>query len=91
MAGEIQRAQLFADVDELLAWKKAFNLKQAELIAWQAMVMNAIQEMQSAGKTTLEGCGILMETDTVLGDRIDDAWARIDIVNKRLRKLENPE
>jgi len=86
--GTIERAELVAAVDELVLWKKAFNMKQAELIAWQAMVMNAIQELQSAGKTTLEGCKILMETDNVLGNRIDDAWTRIDIANKRIRKLE---
>lgn len=69
MTGEIQRAQLFADVDELMAWKKGFELKQAELIAWQ--------------ETMTKGCNVLVECDTVLGDRLD-------IVNKRLRKLENP-
>jgi TolA-binding protein len=39
-------------------------------------------------KTMLEGCMVLVETDTVLGERMDQLSARIDMVNKRLRKLE---
>jgi len=74
MAGEIQRAQLFADVDELLAWKKSFDHKHRELLQWQAGIVEEI-------KTTIKGCHTLIATDTKLGERID-------IVNKRLRHLE---
>jgi len=89
MADEIQRAQLFRDVDELIAWKKTFELRQTELITWQASVMASITDLQQASKNTLEGCRLLIETDTSISQRIDDAWKRIDIVNIRLRKLED--
>ena len=74
-AGEIQRAQLFADVDELLAWKKTFELKQVELLEWQ--------------ETMLKGCATLVETNELMTTRLDDMSIRIDIANKRLRNLEN--
>lgn len=79
--GEIQRAQLFADVDELIEWKKAFMLKQGQLIEWQLKVQRDIKDLEERLKTTLRGCQVLMRTDEVLGNRLD-------IVNKRLRKLE---
>ena len=81
-AGEVQRAELFANVDELMAWKKSFELKQSELIAWQLHIENEI-------KTTIQGCMVLMETDTLLSDRCAQIDKRIDIVNIRLRKLED--
>ena len=60
MDGKIQRAQLFADVDELKA----------------------------SLQTTLKGVEILMKTDTQLSIRIDQVDERINIVNKRIRRLE---
>lgn len=88
MAGEIERAKLFADVDELIAWKRQFELKQAEEIVWKANVEIELKQLKEDVVRILEGCGILMETDTTISQRIDDAWKRIDIVNMRLRKLE---
>ena len=82
MNGAQQRAELFADVDELKAWKNAFDMKQRELIAWMASVDERIMKLQSKLSTTIEGCMVLIETDTELGNRID-------IANKRLRNLEN--
>jgi hypothetical protein len=79
--GEIQRAELFANVDELMAWKKAFELKQPELIEWQLHIENEI-------KTTIQGCLTLVETDSALMVRMDELSKRIDIVNKRLRHIE---
>lgn len=73
-AGEVQRAELFANVDELMSWKKSFEHKQREMLAWQAKIENEIAK-------TIEGCMVLIATDTTLSDRID-------IVNKRLRHLE---
>ena len=61
MAGEIERAQLFANVDELMEWKKTFEHKQRELIAWMASVDERIVQLNE----------------------------RIDVYNKRVRKLEN--
>lgn len=89
MSGEQQRAELFANVDELMEWKKSFQLKQSELIAWQAMVMQKIAELQQALATTLEGCSVLIETDKTIGERVDEEARRTDIVNKRLRRLED--
>ena len=39
-------------------------------------------------KQILEGCMALIECDTVISERVDQLSARIDIVNKRLRKIE---
>ncbi len=89
MTGEIQRAELFRNVDELLAWQKTFELKQAELIAWQHGIQKSIAELRASLTTTLEGCQILMETDTLLSGRCDELDRRIDIVNKRLRRIED--
>lgn len=69
------------ELAELVAWKKRCDKMQVETIA-------AIANLQSAQKTTLEGCEILMQTDTQLSIRMDDLDRRIDIVNKRLRRLE---
>lgn len=86
--GAIQRAELFANVDELMQWKRSFERKQVEMIQWQAMVMESIQSLRDSLETTLKGCSVLVECDTTLGDRIDNLSTRIDIANKRLRKLE---
>ena len=95
MNGAQQRAELFANVDELMAWKKAFEMKQAELIAWQAAVMSSIHELRESAETILKGCGVLVECDELMtqrldnaSERIDHAANRIDVVNKRLRLLE---
>ena len=95
MNGAQQRAELFANVDELMAWKKAFEMKQAELISWQAMVMSAVQELKDSAETILKGCNVLVECDELMtqrldnaAERIDHASNRIDVVNKRLRLLE---
>ena len=84
------------DVAELLAWKKMFQLKQMEMIAWQAEVMNAIGELRESGETILKGCNVLVQCDELMTQRLDNATqridaaaARIDVVNKRLRLLEN--
>lgn len=88
MNGAQQRAELFANVDELMAWKKGFELKQRELIAWQAMVMETITELRNSSETILKGCGVLMETQELMTNRLDSANERIDIANKRIRRLE---
>jgi len=61
--GAIQRAQLFADVDEL---------------------KETCQALITAGH-------VLIETDSVLGEQVESIKVRIDIINKRLRKLENAQ
>lgn len=43
--GAQQRAELFANVDELMAWKKSFDAKQRELLEWQAGVEDAIKKL----------------------------------------------
>ena len=89
MNGARQRAELFASVDELMAWRKSFNLRQAEEIAWQSMVMTKFIELNESDKTIIEGCMRMMETDTAISERCDQLSQRIDIANKRLRKLED--
>lgn len=89
MNGAQQRAELFANVDELMAWKKSFDRKQIEMIQWQAMVLEKIVECHESDKTIIAGCMTMMETDTMLSDRCDEISRRIDIVNKRLRRLED--
>jgi len=79
--GAIARAELFSNVDELMEWKKTFDLKQRQMIEWQKKVMDSLMELNESMKTTLEGCNVLVQTDTELGNRID-------IVNKRLRRIE---
>lgn len=81
--------KLVKDVDEILIWKKSFDMKQAEMIRWMASVDQRIEALQKDLETTLKGCNILMETDTALGQQIDNQKERINIVNKRLRKIEN--
>jgi hypothetical protein len=72
--GEIQRAELFANVDELLAWKKSFDKKQAEMIAWMAKVERNLENI-------ISGCHKLCDGEEILGNRMD-------MINKRLRQLE---
>ena len=81
MANKIVKAHLFANVAKLMAWKKSSDKHQVELIA-------VIDELQSAHKTTLKGCEILMKTDTQLMIRTDNLEERINIINKRIRRLE---
>ena len=57
--GAIQRAELFRNVDELIQFK--------ELIAPR------IKEFQSCLETILQASSIMVDTDTVLGERIDKA------------------
>ena len=79
--GEIQRAELFANVDELMEWKKSFELKQTQLMEWQKKVMDEVLAIKEELKVTIQGCGVLVQCDTKISDRID-------IVNKRIRHLE---
>ena len=91
--GAVQRAELFANVDELMAWKKSFDRKQIEMIQWQAMILDKIMELHESDKTIIQGCMTMMETDTMISEstglRCDELSKRIDIVNKRLRRLED--
>jgi len=87
-AGTIERAELVAAVDELVAWKKSFCLRQAEEIAWKAMIMDKFMELNESDKTIIQGCMTMMETDTALSERIEHLSERMDIANKRIRRLE---
>jgi exonuclease VII small subunit len=82
MNGAVQRAELFANVDELMAWKKSFEMKQRELIEWQDQLTEKVAQLEESLNTTLRGCNLLVDADTVIDKRLD-------IVNKRLRQLEN--
>ena len=84
MNGAQQRAELFANVDELMEWKKTFMHQQGQLIEWQLKTQRDIKQLQNELVTTIKGCNVLVDTDTTLGDRLD-------IANKRLRKLENQQ
>jgi len=70
-------------------------IQRAELFAAVERLIDEQIKTSASIKTVIEGCLILVETDTVLGDRIDQitkrvdvAHDRLDIVNKRLRMLE---
>ena len=96
MAGEVERAVLTANIDALMAWKKIVELRHNAMIDWQNTIIKTIKELAEAAKTTIEGCEILVQTDTQLmmrtdniDKRIDIVKERIDIVNKRIRFLEN--
>lgn len=88
MTGIVKQAQLVAAVDELMQWKRLVELRHDAMIDWQTTLLLTVKDLQDSSKNTLQGCGLLMETDTTISARIDDAWKRIDIVNIRLRKLE---
>lgn len=79
--GAIQRAELFADVEKLKAFKKEALVRNMELVKFETTTARDIANV-------IEGCMRMIETDTALSDRMDHISARIDIVNKRLRKLE---
>jgi len=73
----------------------AGTIERAELVAAVHRLIDEQIKTSASIKTVIEGCLILVETDTVLGDRIDHltkrvdvAHDRLDIVNKRLRMLE---
>jgi len=89
MTVEQQRAELFKHIDQILAWQKIFNMKQMEQITWKASVIKTIEAIESTAKTTLQGCEILIQTDTQLNIRVDQFEKRIDIVNKRIRRIED--
>ena len=63
-------------------------MNQVQWAKWQVDTTASIEDLQAAGKTILEGCEILMQTDTQLSIRLDALEGRIDIVNKRIRRLE---
>ena len=74
--------------EEGRAWKKSFDQKQAELIAWQTTIMEEMIRLNKSDKNIIDGCMIMMKADAVISERCDHISNRIDIVNKRLRKLE---
>lgn len=76
-------SKLVQDVDGLLAWQKSFEHKQREMLAWQAAIEARITELENSLKTTLRGCGLLVDADQVMEKRLD-------VINKRIRQLENP-
>ena len=84
MMNELQK-----DVDELMVWKKTFNHKQAELIAWMAMVDARHMATTRDIKNLIDGCLAMVKTEDIIGERLTVISDRIDIVNKRLRILEN--
>ncbi len=57
---------------------------EAELIKLQAKKEKDIENI-------IEGCMNLIAADTALSKRMDDISLRIDIVNKRLRNLEDKQ
>ena len=79
--GAVERARLFEDVDNLIAFKKEMLARNMELVKF---------EMTTAKSTAdvIEGCMKIMKTQDILSERMDIISERIDIVNKRLRKLE---
>ena len=89
MKGTQERAELVANVDELMDWKRLFEHKQIEMIKWQTGVMTDAIEVRKSLQTVIQGCTAMMECDMELGKRLDVMSERIDIANKRIRVLEN--
>jgi LPS O-antigen subunit length determinant protein (WzzB/FepE family) len=77
----IERAQMVSTIDDLKDFKKAMQLRNMELIKFEAQTAKDIANV-------IDGCMRMIETDTLISDRVDHVSDRIDIVNKRLRKLE---
>jgi chaperonin cofactor prefoldin len=73
--GMIQRAKTFANVE----W----------LMKWQPTIDKAIEEVHESLQAVIQAGHILIDTDSELAKEIEKLNTRIDIVNKRLRKLEN--
>lgn len=47
-----------------------------------------LQGLCDTDQTLLEACKLLGKTDTLISIRLDQTNERIDIVNKRIRRLE---
>jgi len=71
MTGEIERAQLFANVDELMAWKKTFELRQHDELVRQREQEKIINNCIEGGKTTLEITKVLDERIKMLHERLE--------------------
>lgn len=71
-----------ARLDELERWKRTFEFKQRELIAWQNSIESKIAQLEESLTTTLRGCNLLVDADQTIDKRLD-------MINKRLRQLEN--
>jgi len=56
-------------------------IQRAELFRWKESVTESIQNLTKAGHA-------LIDTDTELGKRSDELSNRLDIANKRIRRLE---
>ncbi len=82
MAGEIERAKLFANVDELMAWKKTFELRQHDELVRQIEQAKVIENTIEGGKTTLECVKLNDERITALHLRIDSLETRADEKDK---------
>ncbi len=54
----------------------------------KANLFKLVDELSVTQKTLLEGCQLLMKTNTQLGIRCDNLDERINIANKRIRRLE---
>jgi len=66
---------------ELVEFKKEVLVRNMELVKHETTTARDLANL-------IAGCMVLMETDTALSDRLDQISERIDIVNKRLRKIE---
>ena len=73
----------------LIEWQQTFAKKQTDLIKWQEGITQSIESLQSACQTILEGCQVLMKANTMLVTRCEDLKERLDIANKRIRRLES--
>ena len=71
MAGEIERAKLFANVDELMAWKKTFELRQHDELVRQIEQAKIVENTIEGGKKTLECVKVLDNRITALNLRIN--------------------
>lgn len=84
----IERAQHVADLDELKQFMKESKARNMELVQFEIETTQNFLTHSKDIKNILEGCMRLIDCDEELSKRMDQISARIDIVNKRLRKLE---
>ena len=69
-------------INELQKFKREAMVRNLDIVKQQTQFAKDLENI-------IEGCMKLLDTLVAHGDRMDEMSARIDIANKRLRKLEN--
>ena len=75
--GAIQRAELFANVDELLAWKKTFEVRQHDELVRQREQVKVIESLIEAGQQTIEAITLVNTTVHEIGTKVIELETRM--------------